>query len=131
MYRVLFILLGSNVLFATSVGAAMAQTHRLSCQGEGVQGPVVIEGVRTFQAHNLLGDGFVQFDGSVQSRIQAGRLQYDGYTAVGPFAGVISGDFPPISVSVLDNTGGQMIIYDGGVSTGAPAVLARLVCSWG
>lgn len=57
-----------------------------------------------------------------------GRVQYEGYTNTTPFEGWITGQFAPISI--LDNTGGEMIIYDGTPSLGAPEILARLICAW-
>lgn len=109
---------------------AVAQTNHLACEGQSVQGPVVIEGQRRFEAYNALGDGYVSFAGQLATGQMQGRIQYEGYTNTGAFEGLITGQFAPISISVLDNTGGEMIIYDGTQSLGAPEILARLICNW-
>jgi hypothetical protein len=112
-------------------GSAIAdEVHRLRCQGNSVQGRVVIEGRRTLHVYNALGDGYVRFVGRVRTSRLRGRLRYEGYTNLVPFEGFITGQFAPIPVAVLDNTGGRMIIYDGRPSLGPPDILARLVCDW-
>lgn len=118
------------MLALLSSDAALAQTYQLSCSGQSVQGPIRVEGTRSLQTYNAIGDGFVSFDGSVQTSKTAGRLQYEGYTRTGAFQGLVSGNFQPIPIAVLDNTGGEMIIYAGGASLGAPEILARLRCAW-
>ncbi len=109
---------------------ASAETNRLACEGQSVQGPVVIEGQRRYEAYNALGDGYVSFVGQLATGQMQGRIQYEGYTNTAPFEGLIIGQFAPISISVLDNTGGEMIIYDGTPSLGPPEILARLICNW-
>lgn len=108
---------------------ATAETNRLVCEGQSIQGPVVVEGQRRYEAYNALGDGYVLFVGQLATGQIQGRIQYEGYTNTAPFEGLITGQFAPISISVLDNTGGEMIIYDGTPSLGAPEILARLICS--
>ncbi len=128
MHRLIAVFTAALPLLATA--PALAQTYQLACSGQSVQGPIQIEGSRSLQTYNAMGDGYVRFDGRVRTSQIAGRMQYEGYTATGAFQGLISGNFQPIAISVLDNTGGEMIIYAGGASLGAPEMLARLVCNW-
>jgi hypothetical protein len=128
MHRRIAITLATLALLCSH--ATLARTYQLSCSGQSVQGPIRVEGTRSLQTYNAIGDGFVRFEGSVQTGQTAGRMQYEGYTRTGAFQGLISGNFQPIPIAVLDNTGGEMIIYAGGASLGAPEILARLRCAW-
>ena len=44
---------------------------------------------------------------------------YEGYTATAPFSGVITTPQGVLRIGVLDNTGGEFIIYEGTPSSAA------------
>ena len=112
-------------------GQAVAQQmNRLDCQGELFGAPAAISGNRQFTPTSALGDGYVQFQGGVAAGGMQGSLLYEGYTANGAFAGTMEGPLGRMAVSVLDNTGGRMIIYDGAPSLGAPNQLGTFACNW-
>ena len=92
-------------------------------------------GHRQFQASNALGDGQVRFSGAIRARTADGReidgtIEYGGFTRVLPFEGVIVSPLGTTAIGVLDNTGGQMIIYSGRATLGPPTVLGRFACNW-
>jgi hypothetical protein len=118
---------GLTALLATP--ALAQQLNQLSCQGQiyGIQ--AVILGQRLFQPHNALGDGEVAFNGQIQAGNIAGTIEYGGYTS-GAFDGFIQSSAGSVSIAVLDNTGGRMIIYEGGASLGAPTEIGVFVCDW-
>ena len=107
-----------------------AQQSALSCQG--VMGDVsaILSGTRQFASYNTLGDGYARFTGRVSAGGISGRMVYEGYTRTAPFEGVITTSQGALKVSVLDNTGGQLIIYGGTASLGPPQILGRFVCRW-
>jgi hypothetical protein len=106
------------------------QTSQLTCRG--VMGDVqaTLTGVRQFAATNVMGDGYVKFVGKVTAGGIAGRMTYEGYTRTAPFSGVITSPQNALRISVLDNTGGQMIIYGGTPTLGPPQIIGRFVCRW-
>jgi hypothetical protein len=110
--------------------ALAQQMNLLDCQGELFGAPAPISGSRQFAPTSALGDGYVQFQGDVAAGGMQGSLVYQGYTANGAFAGTMEGPLGRMAVSVLDNTGGQMIIYDGTPSLGAPNTLGTFACNW-
>lgn len=55
---------------------------------------------------------------------------YEGGPQTAPFGGVIVTPQLQLRISVLDNTGGQMIIYGGVPSLGPPETIGRFVCTW-
>lgn len=90
----------------------------------------VLAGVRVYSPYNALGDGYVKFVGQVSAGGIQGRIAYEGYTATAPFTGVITSPQGVLRIGVLDNTGGEMIIYEGTPRLGAPQTLGRFVCRW-
>lgn len=110
--------------------ARAQQTNQLDCQGVMGDTPAVLSGVRQYEPYNALGDGYVRFDGLVTAGGVQGRITYQGYTQTAPFSGVIETAEQGLSIGVLDNTGGQMIIYGGKPSLGAPDTIGRFTCSW-
>jgi hypothetical protein len=111
-------------------GALAQNNARLSCQGAMGDVPAVLSGVRQYAPYNALGDGYVKFVGTVSAGGISGRIMYEGYTQSAPFGGVIETPQLQIRIGVLDNTGGQMIIYDGVPSLGPPETIGRFVCTW-
>jgi hypothetical protein len=92
--------------------------------------PAVLSGGRQFVPYNALGDGYVKFVGTVSTGGISGRMMYEGGTQTAPFGGVIVTPQLQLRIGVLDNTGGQMIIYDGVPSLGPPETIGRFVCTW-
>jgi len=110
---------------------AMAQqVNRLDCQGSLSGAPATISGDREFTPTSALGDGYVRFQGSIAAGGMQGSIVYEGYTATAPFSGIIEGPLGRITIGVLDNTGGRMIIYDGAPSLGPPNELGEFACNW-
>jgi hypothetical protein len=109
---------------------AFARSNQLDCRGVLFGTPATLSGVRTFEATNALGDGYVRFQGGISAAGVRGRIAYEGYTRTAPFSGVMSSPLGTASIGVLDNTGGRMIIYDGKPSLGAPRTFGEFVCSW-
>ena len=92
--------------------------------------PAVLSGVRQYAPYNAVGDGYVKFIGRVSAGGVSGRITYEGYTRTAPFQGVVVTPQGSFTIGVLDNTGGQMIIYGGRPSLGPPEILGRFVCDW-
>jgi len=110
------------------------QFARLTCQGEISNMPAMLTGNRQFQPTNALGDGQVRFSGVIRARGADGRdidgtIEYGGFTNA-PFQGMIVSPLGNTSIAVLDNTGGQMIIYGGRATLGPPTILGRFACDW-
>ena len=80
--------------------------------------------------YNSLGDGYVKFAGQVSAGGIQGRIMYEGYTATAPFSGVITTPQGVLRIGVLDNTGGEFIIYEGTPRLPRPQTLGRFVCRW-
>jgi hypothetical protein len=119
-------------LTAVAWGPAHAQSvSRLQCEGSLFGAPAVIDGTRRYAAYNALGDGQVAFNGTVAAQGMTGTIVYGGYTATGAFEGIMSGPLGSMRIGVLDNTGGRMLIYNGGPSLGAPETIGQFICSWG
>jgi hypothetical protein len=113
-----------------SVPMQAQQSNRLTCQGTIRGVPAVLQGIRYFAPYNALDDGYVKFAGTISAGGISGRMSYEGYTRTAPFGGVISSPIGVYRVSVLDNTGGRMIIYGGGPSLGPPETVGTFVCDW-
>jgi hypothetical protein len=107
-----------------------AQVAQLDCQGVMGNTPAVLSGRRQYTPYNALGDGYVRFSGTVTAGGIQGRITYEGYTRTGCFKGAIETTHGDLSIAVLDNTGGQMIIYSGKPSLGAPDTIGRFACKW-
>jgi hypothetical protein len=106
------------------------QRAQLNCQGAMGDVPSVLAGVRIYSPYNALGDGYVKFAGQVSAGGIQGRIMYEGYTATAPFSGVITTPQGVLRIGVLDNTGGEFIIYEGTARIGAPQTLGRFMCRW-
>jgi hypothetical protein len=109
--------------------AAAQQLNQLNCQGQIYGLPAIISGQRLFSPHNALGDGEVAFNGQIRAGNITGTIQYGGYTNAA-FDGFIQSSAGSVGISVLDNTGGRMIIYEGGAHLGAPPEIGVFVCDW-
>ena len=107
-----------------------AQQAQLQCQGVMGNTPAVLSGVRRYAPYNAAGDGYVKFSGTVAAGGIRGNVAYEGYTQTAPFQGVIETPRGPLAISVLDNTGGRMIIYGGTPSLGPPQTIGEFVCRW-
>jgi hypothetical protein len=110
--------------------ASAQQFARLECRGTLGNTPALLSGVRQHTPTNAMGDGYVRFSGTVAAGGIQGHMTYEGYTATAPFKGVIETMQGGLSIGVLDNTGGQMIIYGGRASLGPPDTIGRFVCDW-
>ena len=123
------------VLFAASIAilntelAVAQQLNQLTCQGQIYGLQAIITGQRLYSPYNALGDGEVAFNGQIQAGNITGTIQYGGYTS-GAFDGFIQSSAGSVRIAVLDNTGGRMIIYEGGASLGAPTEIGVFVCDW-
>ena len=123
---------GALLLMSAGWSAAPAQSaSHLRCNGILFGAPALIDGTRLYAPYNELGDGQVQFEGTVAAQGLTGQMQYAGYTRTAPFPGVMSGPLGSMQISVLDNTGGRMLIYNGRASLGAPETIGEFVCAWG
>ena len=118
------------VALGVCVEARAQQTNQLDCQGVMGDTAAVLSGVREYAPYNALGDAYVRFAGVVTAGGIQGRITYEGYTRTAPFDGVIATGAGSFSVGVLDNSGGQMIIYGGKPSLGPPDTIGRFTCGW-
>jgi hypothetical protein len=123
------VLLAASLTALPATSALAQQLNQLNCQGQIYGLQAVISGQRLFQPYNALGDGEVAFNGQIQTANIAGTIQYGGYTS-GAFDGFIQSSAGSVRIAVLDNTGGRMIIYEGGASLGAPTEIGVFVCDW-
>jgi hypothetical protein len=125
-------LAGALMLMVVALCPAHAQSvSRLQCEGSLFGAPAVIDGIRRYAAYNALGDGQVEFNGTVAAQGMTGTIIYGGYTATGAFEGIMNGPLGSMRIGVLDNTGGRMLIYNGQASLGAPDTIGQFICSWG
>jgi hypothetical protein len=130
--------LATACVLAAITAAAPAhaqQLSRLTCQGQISNMPAMLTGNRQFQQISAVGDGQVRFSGAIRARAADGRtidgtIEYGGFTRLPPFEGVIVSPLGTTQIGVLDNTGGQMIIYSGKATLGPPAILGRFACNW-
>jgi hypothetical protein len=90
----------------------------------------IVQGQRLYAPDNALGDSHVRFSGVLKADFGAAHMMYESYTKVGAFDGILQGSQDALPIAVLDNTGGQMIIYRGGASLGAPPMVGQFVCRW-
>ena len=119
----------SLVAFGWTPAHAQSSSH-LRCQGSLFGAPAMIEGVRLYRTYNALGDGEVQFNGTVAAHGMTGRIVYGGYTNAA-FQGMMSGPLGAMTIAVLDNTGGRMLIYNGRPTLKAPDTIGQFICAWG
>ena len=89
----------------------------------------MIDGVRLSRAFTALGDAEVRFSGTVAGNGMTGRIVYGGYTNAA-FQGMISGPLGAMTIAVLDNTGGRMLIYNGRFTLKAPDTIGQFICAW-
>ncbi len=123
------LLAASLVLLHAVPAIAQQQLNQLDCRGQIYGLQAIISGQRLYSPYNALGDGEVAFSGQIQAGNITGTIQYGGYTT-GAFDGFIQSTAGSVRISVLDNTGGRMIIYEGGASLGAPTEIGVFVCDW-
>lgn len=118
---------GSAVL---PVPLALAQqVNRLDCRGRIYDIEGTISGERYYRPYNALGDGEVAFNGAITAGGIVGIIRYGGYTNAA-FDGFIQSAAGFLKIAVLDNTGGRMIIYQGGTFVGAPPEIGAFACDW-
>ena len=130
--RAFVALSGPLLLWLAASSSAYAQgAEHWRCEGQLYGVPAVIDGMRVYSTYNAMGDGQVQFQGQVAAQGIVGEMQYAGYTRTAPFQGVMSSPLGIVQIGVLDNTGGQMIIYNGRATLGPPETIGKFVCMWG
>ena len=124
----------STVLFLlTFVTPALTQPagskvtiHRIICDGDFMNNPARISGMR--QLSQSWGRGgnvnYIDFKGQLESLGNVYPLEY--YKRA-HYNGVLYTE-PPMRITVLDNTGGKMKIYE--KSYQAPRQLGEFVCQW-
>lgn len=105
------------------------QLNQLACQGQIYGLQAVITGQRLYRPYNALGDGEVAFQGRIEAGGITGTIQYGGYTNAA-FDGLIQSSAGSVQISVLDNTAGRMVIYEGTPRLGAPEQIGIFVCQW-
>ncbi len=118
------------VVICVAAPAAAQQVNQLHCSGVFAGAPAEIVGIRKFAPYNALGDGQVQFRGTIAAAGMQGSIGYEGYTRTAPFTGIVEGPLGTKTIGVLDNTGGRMLIYDGTASLGPPRTLGEFACAW-
>jgi hypothetical protein len=123
------VLVAAGLTVLPAAPAMAQQLNQLTCQGQIYGLRAVILGQRLFRPYNALGDGEVAFNGQIQAGNIAGTIEYGGYTS-SAFDGFIQSSAGSVSITVLDNTGGRMIIYEGGASLGAPTEIGVFICDW-
>jgi hypothetical protein len=117
-------ILGNEVITDTRLPSVV---YRVSCQGTLANYPATIEGQRYYQPYNAVGDGPVQFVGTIATGSEQATLMYDGY--FGPYDGVIRTLQGDLLIGVLENTVDPgLTIYDGRASLGAPTTLGQFLC---
>jgi hypothetical protein len=122
-------------LLASWQPALAQQVAHLDCQGILGNTPATLSGNRTFLQTNASGDGQVSFSGVVAAGGATGQIAYEGTTGSwrvggGPMNGVLKSQVGTQAIGVLDNTGGQMIIYSGRATLGPPDIIGRFRCAW-
>ena len=90
----------------------------------------VLQGQRAYHTTSSEGDGFVRFRGVIRSGQVTANFVYEGYTRSAPFPGFIYFPKDWVYVTVLDNSGGQRIIYDGKATLGPPTIVGKFICTW-
>ncbi len=123
------------VVLLASASAWAQQVARLDCKGILGNTPATLSGNRVFVQTNASGDGQVRFTGVVTAGGVTGQIGYEGTTGSwrvggGPMNGFMRSQAGTQSIGVLDNTGGEMIIYSGRASLGPPDIIGRFRCAW-
>lgn len=129
MFKYLFIVLCIGLIVLPAEGKDIS---RYICQGRGhIFGEeAVVAGQQEYSHGNALGDGdYAKFIGTIKSRSGAMQLIYEGWVNV-ELKGYLRTRRGDIYISVLDNTGGKMIIYDGRESLYAPDTLGEFFIHW-
>jgi hypothetical protein len=119
-----------TVFLCTCSGVYAQHRAQLDCQGVIEDVSATLVGIRQYTPFDSLGDGYVEFEGDISAGGITGQILYEGYTATAPFDGVIRTSQGTFSISVLDNTDGQFIIYSGTPTLGPPQTLGNFVCQW-
>jgi hypothetical protein len=109
---------------------ATREVYVLACQGSFNGWPATLQGQREFVPYNQLGDGYIRFAGLLKIRTWSARLFYEDYSTLAPYEGILQTSDGRWAISVLDNSGGQMLIYQGGEHLGAPPLIGQFVCRW-
>jgi len=105
-------------------GMGTFQNQRAMITGQKVYGPV-----------NARGNYPFRFVGTLRSPMGEAALGYEGYTNLAPWDGYLyvqSGPYQgnTYKVGILDDTGGQFLIFDGKPTLGAPNEWGRFECQW-
>lgn len=130
----LMILLSAGIPYVVA-GQNTTEVYEVTGAGSFQNQRAEITGQYSYAPYNALGDGKVQFVGTLRSPLGQAELGYEGYTNVTPYDGYLNVQSGPYQgntyrVGILDNTGGQFVIYDGRPTLGAPNELGRFVCEW-
>jgi len=123
----LFFVLVLIWLFALPLQAQVI--NNLVCQGiyNGVKAR--IQGKRASTPY-AFGSEYVKFIGIINAGGYDGQMTYEGSSATVGFPGNLYSGKYAVHISVLDNTGGRMLIYSGRISLGAPTILGEFSCQW-
>jgi len=135
-YGVFAIFLFLTVLIVVSCGEDNEEdngviTDTLVCNGTFRGTSAVVEGKRTYEPYNQLGDAYIRFSGTLKTNFEVMLMKYEGYTNLAPFKGTLQTLQGLLLIAVLDALpGDQMIIYDGVERLGPPEILGQFVCVW-
>ena len=129
---ILFLLIGIPYV---APGQNVTVVYEVRASGSFQNQRAMVTGRLVYAPYNALGDGRVQFVGTLSSPLGQAELQYGGYTNLTPYEGYLYVQSGPLQgntfrVGILDNTGGQFVIYEGTASLGPPNELGRFACQW-
>jgi hypothetical protein len=117
----------TSPMFAQSDGWSYTAT----CEGYFYGYEATLTGQEQYSEPNILGNSYLTFQGTLTIQGWEFPLVYEDYSNLYPYEGYIQLDQDQsYSISVLPDSGGEFIIYDGGFSLYAPETLGEFTCSW-
>jgi hypothetical protein len=123
----IFLLAGMPYVVA---GQNATEVYEVAGTGSFQGQPATITGQYASEPYNALGDATVRFVGTLRSALGQADLSYEGDTNLAPYNGYLTVQGNTYKVGILDNTGGEFIIYDGTPTLGPRDELGRFVCQW-
>lgn len=124
---VTFLLAGIPFVVA---GQNATEVYEMTGTGSFQEQAATIAGQYASERYNALGDATVRFVGTLRSSLGQAELSYEWDTNLAPYDGYLNVQGNAYKVGILDNTGGEFIIYDGTPTLGPRNELGRFVCQW-
>ncbi len=115
------------IIGLTIQNAEAQSTSQYVLRGEGhfLNSRAIVEGQLRYDEND-----YKRFNGMIRGGFGNGRLIYEGYENLSPYDGIVQTTRGNVPVAVLDDAGGQMIIYKGEATLGPPTTLGEFYIQW-